>query len=280
MRVVSALATFVAGCALALVVAHWGWQIFGPAPVQIAAAAPGDPAAAIIAANLFSHSDASAAGDAPADAMLSGDAQLLGIVAGPQQQGYALFRLRNGPRLVAQGQEIVAGVTLLSVEPDAITIREGAHERRLVLRASAGATATPASPARATLPPAASVAGSRNVVTSSCAPPAGFGGNVVRLNAELLGGLSTDAGPWRTLLTPANGGLVVRESGGFGAMLGLESGDHIAQANGIALRVPDDVASAVIRPLLANQGVRVVGSRAGAKHELWLANIACASAGR
>ena len=59
-------------------------------------------------------------------------------------------------------------------------------------------------------------------------------------------------------------------------MLGLRSGDRIAQANGIALAAPDDVPSVVIRPLIANQGVRVVGSRGGTPHELWLANIACA----
>ena len=41
------------------------------------------------------------------------------------------------------------------------------------------------------------------------------------------------------------------------------SGDRIMQANGIALQAPDDVPSAVIRPLIANQGVRIVGSRAG-----------------
>jgi type II secretory pathway component PulC len=59
-------------------------------------------------------------------------------------------------------------------------------------------------------------------------------------------------------------------------MLGLKAGDRIAQANGIALRVPDDVTSAVIRPLIANQGVRVIGSRDGAPQEVWLANVACA----
>jgi hypothetical protein len=98
----------------------------------------------------------------------------------------------------------------------------------------------------------------------------------VRLNTELLGGLTGDAGPWRALLAPATGGLVVRETGGFGAMLGLKAGDRIAQANGVALSVPEDVGTAVIRPLMANQGVRLVGSRDGATQELWLANAACA----
>jgi hypothetical protein len=31
-----------------------------------------------------------------------------------------------------------------------------------------------------------------------------------------------------------------------------------------------------VRPLVANQGVRVSGSRAGATREMWLANVACA----
>ena len=68
--------------------------------------------------------------------------------------------------------------------------------------------------------------------------------------------------------------MVTHESG-FSAMLGLKAGDRIAQANGIALRSPDDVTSAVLRPLIANQGVHITGSRGGAPQELWLANVAC-----
>lgn len=268
MRVVAAIATFVAGATLALVIAWWGWRIFGPAPVHIEAPAPTDPAAAIIGANLFGRAATAEAGPAAAS-MLPGDARLLGIVAGAAPRGYALFHLPDGPRLVAQGQEIVSGVTLVSVEAQAITIRDGAGEHRFELRAAAAARATPGG-----APPV--LATSRKVASATCAPPAGFRGNVVRLNAELLGGLSADAGPWRTLLAAADGGLVVRDSGGFSAMLGLRSGDRIAQANGIALRVPDDVTAAIIRPLVANQGVRVVGSRGGATQELWLANVACA----
>ncbi|HET8875828.1 MAG TPA: hypothetical protein VFO53_05815 [Casimicrobiaceae bacterium] len=273
-RFASALATFVAGCALAFVVAYWSWQIAGPAALHIAAPPPGDPAATIIAADLFNAAGAHAPAGTPAASVLAGDARLVGIVAQPRQRGYALFRFPAGAKLVAQGEQISPGVTLTAIEPFAITIRDGAGERRFVLRESAAApAAASAVPARSTSPASSA---SR---TASCAPPVGFAGNVVRINAELLGGLAGEAGPWRTLLAPATGGLVVREEGGFGAMLGLKSGDRIAQANGIALRVPDDVASAVIRPLIANQGVRIVGSRGGTRHELWLANIACAGNG-
>lgn len=275
-RFASALATFVAGCALALVVAYWTWQIAGPATLHIAAPPPGDPAATIIAADLFDAAGAHAPAGTPAASVLAGDARLVGIVAQPRQRGYALFRFPAGAKLVAQGEQISPGVTLTAIEPFAITIRDGAGERRFVLHESAAAAAAAASavPARSNSPASSAPRGIAR--TSSCAPPAGFAGNVVRINAELLGGLSGEAGPWRTLLAPATGGLVVRENGGFSAMLGLQSGDRIAQANGIALHVPDDVTSAVIRPLIANQGVHVVGSRGGTRHELWLANIACA----
>jgi hypothetical protein len=273
MRFVSAFATFVAASVLALVIAYWGWALFGPAVVHIPSPAPIDPAATIIAANLFHGGETGAQVSASTDAVLAGDARLLGIIAEPQQKGYALFRLPSGPKLVAQGETIATGVTLVSVQPDAIIIRDGAGERRFVLRPSA----TAASPSSQTsMRSSPTDARARSAATASCAPPAGFRGTVVRLNAELLGGLVGDAAPWRALVAPGPGGLVVRDNGGFGAMLGLKSGDQIAQANGIALRVPDDVTAAVIHPLIANQGVRLVGSRNGAKQELWLANVACA----
>ncbi|HLX28885.1 MAG TPA: hypothetical protein VKV24_10420 [Casimicrobiaceae bacterium] len=265
MKLLSALATLIAGCALALVVAHFGWVIFGPAPVQIATPPPADPVGTLVAASLFGG-DASTKSPDASGAMLSGDARLLGIVAEPSKQGYAVFRLPSGPVIVGQGQEISPGVKLVSVEPFAITIRDGGGERRFLLAPSKTTSSS-------TLVPTSAASNGKR---ATCGPPPGFRGNVVRLNAELLGGLTDDSGPWRTLLAPAAGGLVVREDGGFSAMLGLKAGDRIAQANDIALRVPDDVVAAVIRPLIANQGVRVVGSRAGTTHELWLANIACA----
>ena len=271
MKFVSAFATLVAGAALALVIAYWGWELFGPAVVHIPAPAPPDPAATIIAANLF-HG-AAPTPNAPADAVLAADTRLLGIIAEPQQKGYALFHLPGGARLVAQGDTISAGVTLVSVQADAVVIRDGAGERRFVLRPSA---ASSGAPPKAPMPSGGPQIQARAASTTTCAPPAGFRGTVVRLNAELLGGLAGDAAPWRALVASGPGGLVVRDNGGFGAMLGLKSGDEIAQANGIALSVPEDVTRAVIRPLIANQGVRLVGSRDGTKQELWLANVACA----
>jgi Type II secretion system protein C len=290
LRFAAAIATWLASAALAAVVAWWGWQLFGPAPVHIAATAPADPAATLVAANLFGAGAAPASISAVAsDATLSGNARLLGIIAEPQKQGYALFSLPGGPKLVAVGQEITPGVKVTAIAPDTVTLREGAAERRLRLWPEQGAGGPNASPSASARPPALGVAGaaatagtpSRSAAANSvaanarCAPPAGFRGAVIRLNAELLGGLSSDPGPWRALFAATPQGLVVTHESGFSAMLGLKAGDRIAQANGIALRSPDDVTSAVLRPLIANQGVHITGTRGAAPQELWLANVAC-----
>ena len=91
-----------------------------------------------------------------------------------------------------------------------------------------------------------------------------------------MGGLGADSVPWNALLASVEGGLLVRQDNGFAAMLGLKAGDRLAQANGIALGVPEDVGTAIVRPLVSNQGVRLIGSRNGITQEMWLANAACA----
>ena len=92
---------------------------------------------------------------------------------------------------------------------------------------------------------------------------------------ELVGGLIAQPETWRAMVEPANGALVVRETGGFGQMIGLMQGDRVEQANGIPLTIPDDVVGAVLRPLASNQPVRLVGSRNGQRRELWIANAGC-----
>jgi hypothetical protein len=275
MRLFAGLAALAAGAALAFVIAWWGWQLLGPSAIDVAPAAPANPAATIIAANLFGGASSQPSRQAaPADAVLAGDTKLLGIIAEPRDRGYALFRLPSGPKLVAQRGEIVRGATHVSVQRDGVTIRDGAGERRYALRADEPSALRGSAAATVSSTGARAPAASARVTT--CAPPVGFRGTVVRLNAELLGGVGADSIQWPTLLSPSAGGLVVRSDNGFGAMLGLKTGDRLTQANGIALTAPDDVATAIVRPLVANQGVRLIGARDGATQELWLANAACA----
>ncbi len=259
---------FVATCGglvlVAVVIAHWGWRWFGPEPVHIPRAAPSDPAATLAASGLFGARIAAPAPVAAAPDILRGETRLLGVFAETKGGGAALFRLANGSsRLVAVGKPIDGDATLVAVRPDGITVRDGSGERTLALRAVpvAGATAATGNRVQTATP--------RN---AACVTPAGFTGAVVRLNAELVQGLIAQPDSWRGIVESRDGALSVREEGGFAAMLGLKRDDRIEQANGIALRVPEDVIGAVLRPLAASQAVRLEGRRQGQRRELLLQN--------
>lgn len=264
----AALATIVALALLAIVLAFWGWRWFGPSPVHVRSALPADPAAMIIASGLFNAPGASAPIAAEttrsaATTLASGDTRLLGVIAERDGQGYALFRLPTGPRLVAAGQEIAQSTQLVAVRPDGVTVRDGGFERDLVLRAA------PAAPAKVGTANAPIATRARN---AACVIPAGFQGPIVRLNAELLAGMITQPDTWKTLAVAERGSLIVRDGSGFAAMLGMNKNDRIETANGIALTSPEDVIGAVLRPLIANQAVRLTGARDGGTREWFLLN--------
>jgi hypothetical protein len=121
----------------------------------------------------------------------------------------------------------------------------------------------PASEAR----PAIAVA--QGTRPSACSAPAGFTGPIVRLNAELLGGMTGTPDAWKALLEAAPGGLIVRDQSGFAGMLGLKNADRVERANGIPLVMPGDIASTVLQPLTRSQAVWVAGTRDG-KPQQWL----------
>ena len=263
LRVVAGLATLLAMALLAMAGAWWGWQAFGPAPVRILPAAAADPAALILASGLLAAPGAIPAATTPAkdETTLAGDTRLLGIVAEHDGRGYALFRLPSGARLVASGQEIAQGATLTAVRPDGVTIRDAGGERRIALRGEAAP--------KAALATAASARAPRN---PACIPPTGFKGAVLRLNAELFAGVIAKPESWTAVVVPERGALMVRDDSGFATMLAMKKGDRLEQANGIALTTPDDVVGAVLRPLAAQQTVRVTGTRDGAPREWLLLN--------
>jgi len=259
LAVVALMALFTAAAMLTVALAWWGWRWFGPAPADFVPAAPSEPALALAASGLFAApAGFAAAGEAPARSA-SVDMRLLGVLAEEGGKGFALFRLAGGPKLVAAGQAVADDVTLVSVQRDGVTVRDGGGERRLGLRAAVAA------------PLAKSVAraGTGNV---ACAPPAGFKGDTLRLNAELVGGIVAQPDAWTALATAERGALTVRDDSGFSTMLAMKKGDRIEQANGIALKAPDDIVTAVLRPLTAGQPVRLVGTRGGSPREWLLLN--------
>jgi len=259
LAVVAGLALVLAAVMLTVAFAWWGWRWFGPAPVDFVPAAPAEPALALPASGLFAAPAGSAgAAEAPARSA-SGDMRLLGVLAEESGKGFALFRLAGGPKMVAAGQVVADDVTLVSVQRDGVTVRDGGGERRLVLRA----------PATAPVAKPVAKAGTGNV---ACAPPAGFKGDTLRLNAELVGGIVAQPDAWSALATAERGALTVRDDSGFSTMLAMKKGDRIEQANGIALRAPEDIVNAVLRPLTAGQPVRLVGMRGSSPREWLLLN--------
>jgi len=237
-RLAAGAALIAALALLAIVVAHWGWKWFGPTPVSIPPViAPGDPVQRIADARLFG-----AATPAPknAPAAPTGDLRLLGIFAERDGKGFALFRAgTRGPLLIASGTEIAPGVKLETVRIASVTLIDNGVRREIALRPPPGERAK-----------SSSLSGAPK--SASCVAPAGFSGPVVRLNAELLSGMINSP-----------------ETSGFAGMMSLKNGDRIERANGIALVIPDDVASAVLKPLTASQPVWVSGTRDG-KPQQWL----------
>jgi hypothetical protein len=260
-RVAPSLATFLAAILLGFTIVYWAWRWLAPAPSHIIPAEPRDPVAAIAASGWLA-APAPAVDDAHAPATLAGDVKLLGVIADRDGGGYALFRLPGGAKLVRQGGEIARGSTLVAVAPWTIRVRDGSGERTIALRADA-----PLQPAMATRASPASRSAS-----AACAPPPGFRGPVVRLNAELLQGLASQPAALRDIVQPVAGGMSVRESSGFAQMIGFKAGDRVQLANGIPLGNADDVMAAVVTPLVANQPVRLSGVRDGKPQEMLLLN--------
>ena len=261
-RVAVTLANLLGVAALAAVLSYWGWRWFGPATVPLGAAPAGDVVAALAVSPPFGGAAPAAPQDVSraAGAVAVGDPRLLGVLAERAGGGRALLRMPDGTaRLATAGEALGPGTTLVAVAPDGVTLRDAAGERRLLLRAQ---------PASGAAPPRA---------IAACIPP-GYRGPVVRLNAELVSGLIAQPQALAAAAEAKDGALVVRDASGFAAMLGLQKGDRVTQANGIALRSPDDVVIAILRPLAASQPVRVLGQRGSEPHELLIVNAsACPS---
>jgi len=183
-KLIAAAALVLALGLLALTLAHWGWQWFGPQPVTIAPTPQdADDARRLADAHLFGSAATAAAPGVAAAATSLGDLRLLGIIVQHDGRGYALFRTpARGPLLIAVGQDVASGLKLEAIRPNGVTLIDSGVRRDLQLRPGVP-TSVPTVPGDrprvAAAPPG---------TASSCAPPPGFAGPVVRLNAELLGG--------------------------------------------------------------------------------------------
>ena len=266
-QVLRAIATLAALAVLMLVVAEWGWRWFGPSPRSAAPVLDVDqaPAAAIARAPWFGGSASAPRAAASAEAKattLEGNARLLGTISGRDGRGYALFRLPDrGPVLVAVGEELAPGVKLDGITDGGARVSDRGEMRDIVLRPPTSSTAVKSTDAARTV-----------ARPNACIPPGAAGIPIYRLNAELLTGIAAKPDSWSGAFAASRDGLSIREGNAFAAMLGMRAGDRITQANGLAVRGPDDVLVAVVRPLIANQAVRVSGIRDGRPVEWMFVN--------
>jgi hypothetical protein len=271
-RLAALAATLAAALLFAAAFATIAWRLFAPAPSP--APVPEDaarPSAVLAEYPPFGRAGpAAAATPARANAATgSGDARLLGVFAGRDGEGYALFRLPDrGPILARAGQNVAPGLDLVAVRPDGVRVRDRGDEHDIVLRAATLAAGS----VRAAPTAAVNAAPARS--RSACAVPPGYRGPVYQVNAELLGGLAARPDSWRAMVASERDSLVVRDDSGVAAMLGLKTGDRLLTASGIALAAPDDLLAAVVRPLQASQPVRVAGTRDGKALEWLLVNAA------
>jgi len=254
-RIIAGGSMFAALALLAIVLAYWGWRWFGPAPVVIPQSdTQAEYTRRISAAHLFgTRAPVASAGESAA---VSGELRLLGVFAQQDGRGYALFRGARGALLAAAGTDVVPGVRVEAVRPGGVTLIESGARREIALRSGPPADK-----------PRTATAGSGQK-SAACAAPAGFAGQIVRLNAELLSGMIKAPDTWKALLQPGPGGLLVRDQSGFAGMLGLRNGDHVERANGIALAIPEDIGATVLQPLTRSQPVWVSGVRDG-KVQQW-----------
>jgi len=275
-RVGATVALLIALAAGAAVVATIGWRAFGPPVMTVTPGAPAEPLPTILASGLWSGAASAPAANSSADTLPrnAGDIRLLGVFAERGGAGYALFRVAEGPRLVARGQDVSTGVRLSAVRPDGVTLTESGSDRTMILRADK--QPAPVAPGPAPAAVGATVAPVRTVVSAArnpaCVAPPGFKGSVLRLNAELFQGIVAKPESWAAMLASERGALVVRDDSGFIAMLAMKKQDRLEQANGIALAAPEDIVGAVLRPLTGNQPVRITGTRDGAPREWLLLN--------
>lgn len=283
-RLLSTVALLAAIALAAGVVAHWGWRWFGPTAGETPI--PPRPerwAPFITAARLFGVAGAqpeATPASVPVATAGAIDFRLLGVLAGRDGKGEALFRLRNGEaQLIQTGEEIEPGVVLQKVEPNAVVVVQAGVARRLELRVpvAADASSRPAAPAvAATAPPTTGAA----ALSAACARPAGFPGELYILRTELLDGMIQQPSGWRGLLRAERGALTVSDASGFAAMLGLRVGDRLESANGVVLLSYEDVSAHVLKPLTASRQVVVSGARDGKLRKWLYVNAATCPAAR
>jgi hypothetical protein len=196
---------------------------------------------------------------ARATAIASNDIVLMGTVLPRSGVGArAAFRVNGKPIVVDEGKEIVEGLRLEKVSARSVGVssKEGGREIEMVVLKNA--VATGASRGGTTTTTAASPAApSRVTLVGGCnATPTQRKDGIV-LASELLAGALQNPTGLATLLNASTGKLVVQNSAGLGALIGLRDGDVLRTADGKPLTQANDLIARVLQPVSQAQAVTV-----------------------
>ena len=264
------------------VAAHWIWRALEPAQPVAQQKETANWSSAILSGSALGYvraeppalSSQVAANAAASEARV----RLMGIAREPgdraQHAASALFRVDEKRVLwIGVGEEIEPGLSLKSIDADAVRLVRNGRETRLLLREPHPQLPRGAAPvAGASSPPAAQAAAP---AAGACKLTPEQRNRAYILRPEIIEGVMRERNGWTDLFKPAGIGLSVQNPGGTGAMLGLYGNDILTKADGAQLGSIDDVQRLVLQPLARNESVVVSGIRSGQPREWIYAGINC-----
>ena len=265
----------------AWVAAHWIWVVMEPAaPVRaIPIPSEADLSARITSGGAFGFSRAEetpASSGAAQLAQLDARIRLLGLALEPGARGrresQALFKIDKRILWLRAGDELDPGVKLAAIEADGVRLSANGRDVRMALRVDKPAVRS-GTVAGAPVVAASGVAVARPGDPCKLAPEQRSRAYVLR--PEIVDSVMRERSSWADLFKASATGLVVHNSGGTGAMLGLYSNDVLSKADGAQLSSTDDMLRLVLQPLARSDSVVVTGSRAGQPREWIYAGMSC-----
>jgi hypothetical protein len=183
-----------------------------------------------------------------------GDIALLGtVLPRGQESARAALRINGRPFLFDEGQEIVAGLRLEKVFARSVKLRskDGIRELDMAV-AKIPVSATSARP-----PVASPTAPTRVMLAAGCnATPAQRRDGII-LGSELLAGALQNPTGLTSLMNTSSGKLVVQNSAGIGALIGLRDGDVLRSIDGKPILQASELVASLLQPVSQAQAVVV-----------------------
>ncbi len=196
---------------------------------------------------------------------VAGDIALLGTVLPRGGQGArAALRINGRPFIVEEGKDIVEGLRLEKVSARSVTLagKEGTRELDMaVAKNAAPAPAARAATASPTIP-------TRVTLAAGCAATPAQRRDGIILGSELLAGALQNPTGLTSLLNAASGKLVVQNSAGIGALIGLRDGDVLRSIDGRPITQAAELMARLLQPVAQAQAVVVEITRESAPQVL------------